>query len=132
MSIHEALSDPEPPKLSDDELLEELQRRGHRVELHPAAGEGQISIAPVISETHTTTFAVVSDTHLGSKHQQLTYLHDFYAKAKDRGAQFVLHAGDLDDGPHQMHKDIIYEQFVHGYDERVAYHERAYPSGLPT
>lgn len=120
-------------QLTDSDLVEELQARGHRVELSPPAGEGKIRIEQTISETHTSVFAVVSDTHLGSRHQQLTYLHDFYGYAKDRGASFVLHSGDLVDGPTQMHLDIIYEQFVHGYDAQVDYAQSAYPDvGLTT
>jgi predicted phosphodiesterase len=42
--------------------------------------------------------AVVSDTHLGNKYQQLESLEDFYLLAESKGCEVVLHCGDLVDG----------------------------------
>lgn len=48
--------------------------------------------------TQTIKFAVISDTHIGSKYAQLTYLHDFYNLCEKEGIKDVYHAGDLTDG----------------------------------
>src|SRR5688572_463565 len=47
--------------------------------------------------------AVISDTHFGSKQQQLTHLRAFVAYAKSCRVDAVLHGGDMTDGPPQMH-----------------------------
>lgn len=49
---------------------------------------------------HTTDevrlkIGIISDTHLCSKEQQLTYLNDFYRRAYDAGVRDVYHAGDM-------------------------------------
>lgn len=114
-------------------LIEELQSRGHRVELAPLGGEGfkRVNVAEPVGSTR---FAVVSDTHLGSKHQQLTYLHEFYEYAKQQQVEFVLHAGDIVDGLHTVHRGAMaYEQFVHGFDAQIDYAADVYPNiGVPT
>lgn len=76
-------------------------------------------------------FAVISDTHLGSKYQNLTYLKQFYAQAKKEGCQFVLHAGDLVDGEH-IYRGQEYETFLVGFDANVKYVVENYPSDLDT
>ena len=76
-------------------------------------------------------FGVISDTHLGSKYQNLTYLKEYYKFVKDNGGQFVLHAGDLVDGE-GVFRGQEYETFLHGFDENVSYVVENYPNGLPT
>jgi len=44
------------------------------------------------------TFALISDTHLGSKEEHLDELHDFYDRIQDRGISHVFHCGDISDG----------------------------------
>jgi predicted phosphodiesterase len=80
---------------------------------------------------NSVKFAVVSDTHLGSKYQNITYLKKFYAYAKQTGCQFVLHAGDIVDG-NGVYKGQEFETFLHGFDETVQYAVKNYPNGLPT
>lgn len=46
----------------------------------------------------TIKFAVVSDTHIGSKYTQYTYLHEFYDLCVKEGVKDVYHAGDLTEG----------------------------------
>lgn len=69
---------------------------------------------------------LVSDTHLCSKYQQLTLLHDAYKIFDDRGVDFVLHAGDLHDGM-DMYRGQHNEIFIHGADEQKDYSVEHYP-----
>lgn len=117
---------------TDHELIQELQTRGHRVDLKPRAGEGykRIEVPP---EVDSARFGVVSDTHLGSRHQQLSHLLSFYEWAEEQGAEFVLHGGDIVDGLHKVHRGaMVYEQFVHGFDAQTDYAAEKYPDNLPT
>jgi predicted phosphodiesterase len=75
------------------------------------------------------SIAVVSDTHLGHKRQQLTHLKEFYRTAKARGCDCVLHAGDLTDGLSSGHEC---ERFLFTVDDVVNYVADNYPSGLDT
>lgn len=116
----------------DMTLVRELQSRGNRVELKPVAGEGfrRIEVLPDVDEI---TFAVVSDTHLASKYQQLSHLLDFYDYAEANGAQFVVHAGDITDGLHTVHRGaMVYEQFAHGFEAQTDYAASVYPTNLKT
>lgn len=70
---------------------------------------------------------VLADTHLGSRFQQLTALYEFYDYACRQGVQAFVHAGDLTDGPYTMHVGMIHDQFIHRYDEAVAYCIDVYP-----
>lgn len=49
-------------------------------------------------KTKKFKFAVVSDTHIGCDTSRLDLLHNFYKKAKKRGSNIVIHAGDISDG----------------------------------
>lgn len=57
----------------------------------------------------TYTFALISDTHLGSSAEHLTELHDFYDRLVDRGIDTVFHCGDISDGwkVHKGHVNVI-------------------------
>ena len=48
--------------------------------------------------TQTIKFALISDTHIGSKYTQLTYLHDFYDLCVKQGVTDIYHSGDLTEG----------------------------------
>ena len=69
---------------------------------------------------------LVSDTHLGSKYQQLTLLYDAYKIFNDRQVDFVLHAGDLVDGL-DVYRGHRTELFKHGADEQKDYVVEVYP-----
>ncbi|WLW38154.1 hypothetical protein [Halorubrum tailed virus BLv36] len=44
------------------------------------------------------TFALISDTHLGSSAEHLDELHDFYDRCVNQGITDVFHCGDISDG----------------------------------
>lgn len=72
-------------------------------------------------------FAVISDTHLGSKHEQLSSLHEFYRYADTHKVDAFLHCGDLMQGSDKMHREAAYNNHAHGSDEQVEYAIRTYP-----
>ena len=57
---------------------------------------------------------LISDTHLASKYDRLDILRYLYAKAEDKGINYVLHSGDLTEGvsnrPEQVYslKEVSY------------------------
>lgn len=65
--------------------------------------------------------AIISDTHLGSKFQQLTFLRDFAKYAKKQRVHAVLHCGDVTDGPPQMHPGHLHNIFLQTYDAQRNY-----------
>ena len=69
---------------------------------------------------------VVSDTHLNSKYQQLTYLKDTYDIFQRESVEMVLHTGDICAGM-GMYKGQEYEVFNHGADEQAEYAIKNYP-----
>lgn len=64
------------------------------------------------------SFAIVSDTHIGSKYAQLTHLHDFYDYCKTIGITDVYHVGDITDGI-KMRPGHEYELYEISADEMV-------------
>jgi predicted phosphodiesterase len=70
---------------------------------------------------------IVSDTHGGSKFEQLSALRRFYAYADEREVDFFIHAGDFVQGSHKMHRGAEHELHVFGADAQTAYVARTYP-----
>jgi len=112
--------------------LTELRERGYRVR---SAGDKCWLDRDVVPEdvevSHRRAgvrrrIGIVSDTHLGSRHQQLTHLNDFYDRCALTKVTDVYHAGDLLAGvgvyPGQ-HSDL----FVHTEDDQVDYAVANYP-----
>lgn len=69
---------------------------------------------------------IASDTHLCSKYQQLTLLHDAYTIFDDRQVDFILHAGDLVDGI-DMYREHMQEIFKHNAPDQKQYVIDNYP-----
>lgn len=104
-------------QLADKELIHALEARGYMI-LQDGQTERRVRLpAPTIG---TVRWAVVTDTHLGSKWQQLTHWRDFYKVAAEFRAEFVIHCGDIVDGS-QMRKGHEYEVFKHGADAQAKY-----------
>jgi predicted phosphodiesterase len=86
-------------------------------------------------DTHHLRLGVVSDTHGGSKFEQLTALRAFYRDADEAGVHAFIHCGDVTQGPDQMHRDMAYQVHAHGADAQVDYVIATYPKserGVPT
>ena len=72
-------------------------------------------------------FGFITDTHFGSKFQQLTYLNDFYERCYKLGVDYMLHAGDLSDGNGSLYRGQRFEMFLHGYKEQRDFTVEQYP-----
>jgi len=115
-SFSEAL-DATPLEMSDRDMIAALEARGFMVTVdQPTQRLVQVSDQP----SGRVRFGIVSDTHLGHKHQQLTHLRSFYEMAREWGAEFMLHGGDAVDGQN-MHRDQQFELFRHGVDAQAKY-----------
>lgn len=116
-----------------DEILEELRQEGYPVE--ERGGLLVLDVTPAPAETVTAyrgmvgekvRFGIVSDTHLGSREQQLTYLRDAYKRFADLEITEVYHIGDLLAGV-GVYRGQHAEIFLHTEDEQVDYAEAMYP-----
>jgi len=80
-----------------------------------------------IGETTKFTFMVVSDSHLGSKNEQLTFLHYLYDEAQRRGITNIYHCGDISEGFKKSRDDHMYSLHSIGFDDQADYIIRNYP-----
>jgi len=115
--------------LTPDELrlhIEVLEAEGFQITKDRPKERASARILGRIKPGATVRIGVVSDTHLGSRAQQLTHLTEFYRYADERGVAAYVHAGDLVDGLH-VHRDAVYTQFEHGFNAQAKYAVEVYP-----
>lgn len=94
----------------------------------PVMGERRLTVG-----TEHIRFAIVSDTHGGSKFEQQSALMDFYRHAEDEGVQFFVHAGDVTQGSDRMHLGMELEVHAHGAYAQAQYVINSYPRAkVPT
>mgnify|MGYP001605568832 CR=1 FL=1 len=73
-------------------------------------------------------FALVSDTHGGSSHEQLKALHQFYDKCVELGVTTVFHAGDISHGLNVYRGQYLdLKPIGWGYEQQVQYVAETYP-----
>jgi len=73
-------------------------------------------------------FAAVADTHMCSKWQQKTYLHNFYDECAKEDVKLVLHCGDWVDGDYSAkRREHMKEVFVWGADDQAEYVRKNFP-----
>lgn len=119
--------------LGTQELTEELRKRGFFTSKVPPQNQGLLFKTNLSRfNGKETRFGVISCTHLGSRYQQMTHLHTFYALAKERHCKYVLHCGDVFDGDSHMHVGMEYELFLHGADAQLRYGIENYPDHVKT
>lgn len=76
-------------------------------------------------------FGIVCCSHYGSKFQAKTPLAQFAAYAKNQKVDYMIHAGDVTDGPFDRHKNP-HEVFLHDFDRVVEYAAKTLPNtGIP-
>lgn len=76
---------------------------------------------------------IVSDTHFGSRYEQLSALKDFYRIANEEGVDAFVHGGDLVQGTPKMHRGMEHEVHLHSADGQINYAIEVYPeSEAPT
>jgi len=119
------------------EGVQSLIAEGKRLELK---GETVEFMAPKGGKTTTLKseddgwcrFGLVSDTHLGSKKQQISALRDFYRELKARGITKAFHSGDWVAGKN-IYRGQEYELFLHSMREQKEYLIQEYPNeGIET
>lgn len=118
------------PVLSKDErriYIDALESDGFSISKAPPLERASAKLDLKIPRGGTVKIAFVSDTHIGSKFQQITALRDFYKYADSKGVQAYLHGGDVLEGIHQAHRDAAYEQYAHGVDAQVNAVVKQYP-----
>jgi predicted phosphodiesterase len=72
-------------------------------------------------------FGLVSDTHGGSKFEQLSALQAFYRHGDEAEVDAFIHAGDFVQGSDKMHLGMEHEVHAHGSDAQVSYVVGTYP-----
>ena len=86
-----------------------------------------------IGTSSNIKIGIVSDTHFGSRFEQLTALRDFYRRAEDQGVQAFIHAGDVTQGTPKMHRGMEHEVHLLSADGQIGYTLDVYPeSDVPT
>jgi DNA polymerase II small subunit/DNA polymerase delta subunit B len=110
------------------ELLKEVQGRGYYVAKTPLAKSGQVFASDLKRlNGRRYKFAVVSDSHIGSRQQQLSYLWDFYRICGRRGISTIFHCGDLVEGSGRVYRGQEYDIFCNGADAQTKYVVAHYP-----
>jgi len=115
-------------------LLDSLRAKHHNVSLDnisrlvdlPAEPQRYFEATTFNYFKHFYRIGLVADTHLSSKYQQLTCLHDAYRIFDDRDVDFILHAGDLNDGI-GLYRGQTQEIFNHNAEDQRRYTEDNYP-----
>jgi DNA-binding Lrp family transcriptional regulator len=116
------------------EALERLAEKGYRVSVGAAAVTlERVAPAPreqihrALFDGDRIRFAVVSDTHLGSKEERLGELHLAYDMIAEEGIERVIHPGDLVCGK-GIYTTQVRDVHKHTFDEQVAYAIAEYPA----
>lgn len=130
----------EQRRLAPDDMIQKLEAEGYRiVKDDPGWLKEDATVIKSAATSRweggkTVRFGVVSDTQLGSRKQQLTFLRQVYQRFEDKGIDTVLHAGDLCDGDGRVYPGQQFDLFVHGYGRQLDYIVENYPrrSGIKT
>lgn len=124
-----------PPPVSDAQLLAEVAARLHARGIDFRVEGGRVVTGQPERDKEVTfdlgkehiRMGLVSDTHGGSKFEQLSALKQFYREADEREVDFFIHAGDVTQGSDRMHRGMELEVHAHGSDAQVDYVAGTYP-----
>src|SRR3990167_6574651 len=106
--------------IKDKDLVRLAEERGYVIHKpRPPEDVHDIDISRIRGSR--VKIAVVSDTHLGSKYQQLPYLREHSRLFRKERVAAVIHAGDVTDGPAEMHRGHQHNLFLQGYDAQLDY-----------
>jgi UDP-2,3-diacylglucosamine pyrophosphatase LpxH len=92
----------------------------------PVAGREHFDMAGLF-EGDTISFAVVSDTHLGSKYEALDELYYFYTYAASKGITVFYHVGDISEGYYTNRPVSIKDTHKVGFTDQLNYIVDNYP-----
>jgi predicted phosphodiesterase len=121
----------DPDIVALEALTQALHKKGidvvvDRGKVLPARPERDREATFDLGQDHLR-LGLVSDTHSGSRFEQLTALRQFYAYADERKVDAFLHAGDVTQGSDKMHRGMELEVHAHGADAQGAYVVDVYP-----
>lgn len=119
--------DGEPKAVSDSEAIAILRAKGFRIHTEPDTTDHHFHIDTKRFTGDSIKFAIVSDTHLGSKYQQLTHLKSAYRYCAEEGIEHVLNPGDVCAGNGRVYRGQMFEVFRHGSDQMRDYIIEHYP-----
>jgi predicted phosphodiesterase len=128
LDAEKAGRDPDLARL--ETLAERLHARGHDLTLDRGK---VVPVRPVVTDTTIDLgktryrIGLVSDTHGGSRFEQLSALRSFYEYADQQRVDFFVHAGDLTQGPDAMHKGMAEEVHAHNAESQANYVIGTYP-----
>ena len=127
-------------KLKDYEvvgLVEMLKKQGYLFEII----DGKITkikpiknndVYEIPNNLEHLKLLMISDTHLASKYDRVDILRYLYAKAEDKGINYVLHSGDLTEGVSNR-PEQVYSLKEASYTGQRDYTIDKYPkSNIPT
>ena len=118
-------------------LLEMVKRKGYMfdcidgkiIKIKPEKENGMYEIPNNLDKIK---LLLISDTHLASKYDRVDILRYLYAKAEDKGVNYVLHSGDLTEG-RSNRPEQIYSLKEASYTGQRDYVIDKYPkSNIPT
>lgn len=127
--------------VSDLQTLEEAAARLHAQGIDVRVENGRVGVGIPDRDRELSIdlgkdhyrIGLVSDTHGGSKFEQLSALRAFYDYAEGEGVDFFIHSGDVTQGADQMHRGMELEVHAHGAEAQVAYVAATYPRvSVPT
>lgn len=107
-------------------MIAALEGDGYRITKQAPVERASIRLDTRVKPGGTLRLGTVSDTHIGSKYQQVTALADFYRYGDSKGVTDYLHAGDFLEGLH-VHHGSVFEQYAHGGKAQAAEARRLYP-----
>ena len=79
------------------------------------------------NKNHEFKFAVISDTRIGSKSQQLSILNDIYTKAYQEGYNNIIHCGNITEGLYPVTSKYDETTFLKDTLKQVDYIVKNYP-----
>ena len=127
--IAETLSKQDKKKL---ELIWQYSEKDLKEMLNYIANNTKRDVKEVLSEPWHLTFALLSDTHFGSKQCARDELWEFYDRAKDKGVEAFVHCGDIVDGC-GVYKGQQFEQDRVWFEDQLQDIKENYPDvGIPT
>lgn len=122
--LKKQIQKPNLQKIQEKHLLKEINKRGFMTIKKEISQDVEYDFP---EETGSFQIGVVSDTHLGSCYQQLTFLKHFYKECQKLGITKILHAGDMIEGNGKLYRGQMYEMFLHGASNQLRYIIKNYP-----
>lgn len=118
---NEAAGETPLSEMKDSDLVAQLEGRGY-IAYKPEKAIQAVHYDTARIKGKRVKVGVISDSHFGNRYQQVTALTQFMHYAvKVEKVDCFIHAGDVTDGPLEMHKGLIHDQFLSTYDAQRDY-----------